>query len=53
MRAPGLSWDAMFKMAKIEVGLIPDRDMCYVLRNIEEVKFLMFLIDAANPTKNI
>ena len=53
LSAPGLSWDAMLKMAKIEVGLIPDRDMCYVLRNVEEVKFLMFLIDAANAAKNI
>ena len=27
MRAPGLGWDAMLKMTKIEFGLIPDPDM--------------------------
>ena len=27
LSAPGLSWDAMFKMTKIELELIPDPDM--------------------------
>ena len=27
MSAPGLSWDAMHKMTKIELELIPDSDM--------------------------
>ena len=27
LRAPGLSWDAMLKMTKIKLELIPDRDM--------------------------
>ena len=27
MRAPGLSWDTMFKMTKIELELIPDPGM--------------------------
>ena len=26
LNAPGLSWDAMFDMEKIELELIPDRD---------------------------
>ena len=27
MSAPGLSWDTMLKMRKIELELIPDQDM--------------------------
>ena len=28
LSAPGLSWDAMLKMTKIKLELIPDPDMC-------------------------
>ena len=33
LRAAGLSWNAMLKMIKIELELIPDSDICY-LRNL-------------------
>ena len=51
LNAPGLSWDAMLKMKKIK--LIPDSGMYNPLRNVQEVKFLIFVIDKAKPTINI
>ena len=44
--APGLSWDAILKMTKIEVKLIPDPDL-YIF-----FELLIFLIDIAKPTLN-
>ena len=44
--APGLSWDAILKMAKIELKLIPDPDL-YIF-----FELLIFLIDIAKPTLN-
>ena len=38
----GLSWNAMLKMTKIELELIPDI-------KVQEVEFLIFLIDTAKP----
>ena len=49
-----LSWHAMLKIAKIELELIPDPDMyIYSLRKVQEVEFLIFLIDIAKTTINI
>ena len=45
LSATGLSWDAMLKMTKIELQLIPDPDM-YIL-------FEKGTRDAAKPTINI
>ena len=33
LRTPGLSWDAMLEMTKIELELIPDPDMYIFLEN--------------------
>ena len=33
LSAPGLSWDAMLKMTKIELELIPDPDMYIFFEN--------------------
>ena len=46
LSVPGLSWDAMLKLTKIQLGLIRDPDI-YSLRREQELKFLIFLIDAA------
>ena len=46
LSAPGLSWDAMLKMTKIYLEFIG-------LKKVQEVEFLMFLIDTAKPTRNI
>ena len=43
LSAPGLSWDAMLEITKIELELIPD----------PEVKSLIFLIDIAKSAINI
>ena len=42
----GLSWNAMLKMTKIELELIPDI-------KVQQVEFLIFLIDTAKPAINI
>ena len=57
--APGLSWDAMLKIEKLKkkkkkLELISDPDInVYFLRKLQEVEFLIFLIDIAKPTINI
>ena len=43
----------MLKITKIELELIPDPDMyIYSFRKVQEVEFLIFLIDAAKTTIN-
>ena len=51
LSASGLSWDAMLETTKIELELIPDPT--YSLRKVQEVEFLIFLIDTPKPTMNI
>ena len=46
LSAQGWSWDATFKITKIELQLIPDPNMW-------EQEFLIFLIGIAKPTINI
>ena len=53
LNASGLSWDAMLKITKIELELITDPGMTYSLKKIQEVEFLIFLIDTGKPTINI
>ena len=48
---PGLSWDAILKMRKIE--LEPDFDMSIFSEKDTRKEFLIFLIAAAKPTTNI
>ena len=52
LKAPGLSWNAMLKMTKIELELIQVLTWIYSLRKVQEVEFLIFLIDKAKPTIN-
>ena len=49
---PGLSWNEMLKMTKIEFALIPDPDI-KSFRKLQKVEFLIFPIDTAKPTRNI
>ena len=53
MRAPGLSRNAMLKMTKIKLELITDLTCAYSFKKVQELKFLVFLIDIAKPTINI
>ena len=46
--APALSWDAMLKITKIKLELIPDPEIyIYSLRKVQEMEFLIFLTDKA------
>ena len=47
LSTPGLSWDALLKMTKTELELIPDLDRIYFLGKVQEVECLIFLIDTA------
>ena len=50
----GLSWDAMFKMTKLELKLISDPDMyIFFEKGTRGGIFYIFLIDTAKPTINI
>ena len=60
LTTPGLSWNAMLKMTKIELELIPDPDIyiyiyiyIYSLKKIQAASFLIFPIHIAKPTINI
>ena len=48
--APALSWDAMLKMTKIELEFIPDPGMYIFFEKVQEMEFLIFLIDTAKWT---
>ena len=50
--APGLSWDAMLKMTKVKLKLIKILTCTYSLKKVQEVEFLIFLIDIVKPTIN-
>ena len=51
LSAPGLSWDAMLKMTKIKLQPIPDPGIyIYSLKNVQELKFLLFLREAGKTT---
>ena len=52
LSAPGLSWDAMLRMTKIELELIPDSDMSIFFEKGTRGG-ITFLIDTATPTINI
>ena len=49
---PGLSWDEMLKMTKIELALIPHPDI-KSFRKVQKMEFLIFPIDTAKATRNI
>ena len=51
MCAPDLNWDAMLKITKTELELIPDPGIYIFFGKVQEVEFLMFLIDTVKPTK--
>ena len=46
--APGLIWDAMLKMTKIELEFITFPECLYSLKKEQEVEFLIFLTDTEN-----
>ena len=50
---PGLSWDAILKITKIKLELIPDPTCIYSLKKVQEVEFLVFLVDTIKKTINI
>ena len=50
--APGLSWDAMFKMSKVELENISDPDIFLLKRKWEEV-LVMFQKDIVKQITNI
>ena len=53
LSVPDLSWDAMLKMTKLSLKLLQILTCIYSLRKVQEVEFLIFLIDTAKPTMNI
>ena len=50
---PGLSWDAVLKMAQIKFEIISDPDTLYFLKKVPHMEFIIFLIDTARPMINI
>ena len=54
LSAPVLSWDAMLKMTKLELELIPDPNMYIFFEEGTRVGggFFTFLIDIEKPTIN-
>ena len=53
LSAQALSWDAMLNMTRVEIELILDPDMYISLKKVQEVEFLIFLIDMVKPAINI
>ena len=54
LSAPGLSWDAMLKTTKVEfLNLFQILTPKYSLKKVQEVEFLIFLVDTIKPTINI
>ena len=54
LRAPGLSWDAMLKMTKVEfLNLFQILTPTYSLKKVQEVEFLIILVDTIKQTINI
>ena len=59
LSAAGLSWDAMLKVTKTELGLIPDPNIYmkkvkrYMWKRYKWWDFFIFLIDIGKPTINI
>jgi len=53
MSSPGLSWDTMLKMTRINLDLISDIDMGLLLRKECVVESLILLIDMLKPTISI
>ena len=52
LSAPRLSWDAMPKMTKIKLELFPNPDILYFFKKVQELEFVIFLIDIAKPLIN-
>ena len=52
LSATGSIYDAMVKMTKIKLVLIPDLYMFIFFQKIQEIKFVIFLVDIAKPTLN-
>ena len=53
LSAPGLSWNSILKMTKIELELTPDPDMYIFFVKCQRGGILIFLIDTAKPTINV
>ena len=54
LSAPGLSWEAMLKIdKKLKLNLFQILACIYSLRKVQEVEYVIFLIDIAKPTINI
>ena len=53
LSAPTLSWDAILKMTKMELELIPDPDMYIFFEKVLETEFPVFPIDTVRPATNI
>ena len=54
LSAPGLSWDAMLKMTKVEfLNLFQILTPTYSLKKVQEVEFLIILVDTIKQTINI
>ena len=53
LSAPGLSWDDLLKMTKIELELIQILRSTYSLKKVQKVEFLILLINMAKRTINI
>ena len=54
LSAQGLSWDAMLKTTKVEfLNLFQILTPTYSLKKVQEVEFLIILVDTIKPTINI